>query len=73
MDYQEIKERIGWGEEFLFYYKSEKYWISQSGTKHYLTRATETQEFLTTEDLFQNARVDGKTLIEIWDDIKQYF
>ncbi len=43
MNYEEIKERVGWGEEFQ-----------------------------TTEELFENGRVEGKTLLQIWDDKKQY-
>lgn len=75
MNYQEIKERVGWGEEFYFYYNNEKYWISQNGTKRYLTRSknSETQEFQTTEDLFEKGKVDEKTLLEIWDEIKHFF
>ena len=75
MNYEEIKERVGWGEEFLFYYNNEEYWISQNDSKRYLTRVrgSVTQEFQTTEELFENGRVEGKSLLEIWDDIKQYF
>ena len=51
MRFEEIKKRVGWGEEFLFYYNNEEYWISQSSTKRYLTRVrgSVTQEFQTTE------------------------
>ena len=75
MRFEEIKKRVGWGEEFLFYYNNEEYWISQSSTKRYLTRVrgSVTQEFQTTEELFEKGRVEEKTLLEIWDDIKQYF
>lgn len=75
MNYEEIKERVGWGEEFQFCYNNEEYWISQNNPKRYLTRVrgSVTQEFQTTEELFENGRVEGKTLLQIWDDIKQNF
>ena len=38
MNYEEIKERVGWGEEFQFCYNNEEYWISQNNPKRYLTR-----------------------------------
>ncbi|MCM1027354.1 MAG: hypothetical protein NC432_13040 [Roseburia sp.] len=73
--YEEIKERVGWGEEFLFYYNNEEYWISQNEPWRYLTRVrgSVSQEFQSTEELFENGRIEGKSLFEIWDDIKQYF
>lgn len=75
MSYKEVIERVSWGEEFLFCYNNEEYWISQVKSKRYLTRVrgSVTQEFQTTKDLFENGRVEGKSLLEIWDDIKQYF
>lgn len=73
--YLEIKERVGWGEEFWFRYKGKEYWISQNEPKRYLTKVegSETQEFLSTEELFLLGRVEGKSLLEIWDEIEQYF
>ena len=73
--YEELKERVGWGEEFLFYYHNEEYWISQNSPERYLTRSrgSITQVFQSTEELFENGRIEGKSLLEIWDDIKQYF
>ena len=75
MKYNEIKERVGWGEEFFFIYQSEKYWISQNAKGFYLTQVknSNTQTFKTYEELFEKGLVDGKTLTEIWDDIKEYF
>ena len=75
MGYNKIKERVSWGEEFLFYYQNEGYWISQNGSKRYLTkiRGSETREFQTTEELFEQGRINGKPLLEIWNDIEQYF
>ena len=75
MSYEEIKERVSWGEEFYFCYNGEEYWISQTKYKLYLTRVrgSVTQEFSSTEELFQNGKVEGKSLVEIWEDIRQYF
>lgn len=75
MNYEDIMERVGWGEEFSFDYNGEQYWISQNDDCLYLTRVkgSITQEFKTTQELFENGRVEGKLLLEIWDDIKEYF
>lgn len=75
MSYNEIKERVGWGEEFLFCYNNEEYWISQNNTKRYLTRVrgSVTQEFQTTEELFEDGRIEGKRIFDIWNEIKKYF
>lgn len=75
MTYEELIEHVGWGEEFSFYYKNEQYWISQNGSVRYLTRVkgSETQEFKNTQELFEYGRVEGKSLLEIWEDIKEFF
>lgn len=75
ISYEKIKERVDWGEEFLFCYENEDYWISQKNSKRYLTRVRGgiTQEFQSTDDLFEQGRIEGKSLLEIWSDIKQYF
>ncbi|WP_245640150.1 hypothetical protein [Paenibacillus dakarensis] len=38
MEYAELVQRVGWGEEFQFYYKNEQYWISTNEEGYYLTR-----------------------------------
>jgi len=75
MTYQEIVKRVEWGEEFSFYYNDDQYWISQNGSVRYLTRVrgSETQEFQNTQELFENGRVEGKSIFEIWEDIKDSF
>ena len=75
MTYQELTERVGWGEEFPFCYHGEKYWISQDEEGLYLTRVrgSMTQSFKTAEELFSNGRIEGKTLYELWDAIKDCF
>ena len=72
MTYDELVECIGWGYELFFYYNDDKYWISQNPGKRYLTRAKDsyTQEFDSAEELFKYGRVEGKSILEIWDLIK---
>lgn len=75
MSFDEMKKRVEWGEEFLFCYNNEKYWISQNSPMRYLTRerGSVTQEFQSTEELFKYGIIEGKHFFEIWDDIKHYF
>ncbi|MBE7031467.1 MAG: hypothetical protein E7401_00720 [Ruminococcaceae bacterium] len=75
MIYNQIIDRVAWGEEFFFFYNSEKYWISQNELGLYLTRVKDsyTQSFNTAQELFENGLVDGKTIAEIWDCIEGYF
>lgn len=75
MKYNEIKERVGWGEEFFFIYQGEKYWISKNDKGFYLTRVknSNTQTFKTSEELFEKALIDRKTLTEIWGEIEEFF
>ncbi len=75
MQYEDLIERVGWGEEFLFEYHGEKYWISQNPNGRYLTRESDgySQEFKTTYELFNNAKIEGKSILQIWDEIKNQF
>lgn len=75
MDYKEIVERVGWGEEFSFYFQGEQYWISQNVDGRYLTKVNDeyTQCFKSAEDLFANGKIEGKTIAQIWEDIKEQF
>lgn len=75
MKYKELVERVEWGEEFLFVYNDESYWISQNENGRYLTKVKgcETQEFRTTKELFEKGRIEGKKICDIWEEIKEYF
>lgn len=74
MDYKEMEESIGYGEEYNFYYKDKEFWISQNPDGNYLTEVSgETQEFKNSEDLLNNARINGKSICEIWEEIKDQF
>ena len=73
--YEDLIERVGWGEEFPFQYRGNEYWISQNVEGCYLTRVTDgySQDFRTTRELFDKAQIDGKTILQIWDEIKNQF
>lgn len=75
MKYEELIERVSWGEEFSFQYHGEKYWISQNSNGHYLTRVSDgySQDFKTTEELFEKARIDSKTILQMWEEIENQF
>ncbi|MCE5170974.1 hypothetical protein LQV63_16850 [Paenibacillus profundus] len=68
MEYSELVQRVGWGEEFQFYYQNEEYWISTNKEGYYLTRGKDsfTQSFQTAEELFKEGRIDGETILELW-------
>ncbi len=75
MKYEKLIERVNGGEEFLFEYNNEEYWISQNKYGYYLTKVSNgaTQEFDRVSELFKNAKIDGKTILEIWNIIKEQF
>ena len=75
MKYEDLVERVGWGEEFLFEYHGEKYWISQNPNGRYLTRASDgySQDFQSTKELFDKARIEGKSMSQIWREIESQF
>jgi hypothetical protein len=72
MEYDELVQRVGWGEEFQFYYQNEEYWISTNQEGFYLTRGKDsyTQSFTTADELFREGQIDGKSILEIWELIK---
>lgn len=75
MEYEQMADSLAYGEEYNFYYKNEEYWLSKNQEGHYLTKVSdgETQEFKTSEDLLGTARINGKLIIEIWEDIQSQF
>lgn len=70
-EFIELKERVSIGEEFSFNYKNDEYWISQNPDGYYLIRVKDsfTQEFDTSEALFENGKIEGRLLSEIYLDI----
>ena len=74
MTYNELKQAVQWGEEFNFYLKNEEFWISQNNEGYYLTQTDGGyQKFKTSEELFEKGKINGKTILELWDEIKDYF
>ncbi|MGG3806085.1 hypothetical protein [Metabacillus fastidiosus] len=71
-EFIEFQEGIAIGEEYSFTYQNEEYWISQNPGKYYLTRVrgSFTQEFDSSEALFENGTIEGKLLSEIYMDIE---
>ena len=70
-EFIELKERVANGEEFNFNYKNDDYWISQNLDGYYLTRVrgSFTQEFGTSEALFENGLIERRLLSEIYMEI----
>ncbi|WP_219834729.1 hypothetical protein [Paenibacillus sp. R14(2021)] len=75
MNYSEFEQLVSCGMEYSFYLTDEEYWISHNEDGFYLTRVRDrhSQEFKTAEALFKNGRINGKSLLELWDSIKEYF
>ena len=71
MNYEELEERLAWGEELSFEHRDIRYWMSHNAEGHYLTRCGgETQQFKTWQEMLQNGKIDGMTILELWDEIK---
>ena len=68
MEYKDFVERVSWGEEFPFDIAGKGYWISHSEHGYHLSHdENDYQDFKTAEELFKNAEINGKTLLELWD------
>lgn len=72
MDYEELKQRVAMGEEFQFYYRDESFWISRNKDGYYLTRVRDSysQSFKTSNELFEDGRIDEKSIQELWGEIE---
>lgn len=59
------------GSEVHFFYHQRDYWIAftPEGLSHLSDDLGNTQFFSSCHDLFEYARIDGKTLKEIWKDV----
>jgi hypothetical protein len=68
MTLKEAMQRVAMGEEFSFYYNDESYWISHNEDGFYLTKEIngDTQEFNSSEELFNKSTIDGIQIKEIW-------
>ncbi|MDN4620155.1 hypothetical protein QCD85_18725 [Paenibacillus sp. PsM32] len=68
MIYEDLIKRVGWGEEFSFYYQDNRYWISSNNDGYYLTREKDSfsQSFHTSKELFDLGEIEGKSFKEVW-------
>ena len=59
------------GEESQFYYRNQSFWISRNQEGYFLTRVRDSfsQAFKTSNELFENARIDGNTILELWNEL----
>lgn len=78
MKYDEFAQLVSHGFECFFYVNNQKYWISNNEAGYYLTleqqnRPLSYEEFVTGAELIRNARIEGKSLKELWDQISDSF
>ncbi len=74
MKFEEFKNLVKHGMEYNFFVEGKEYWISYNSDGFYLTRVEDefTQEFSSSENLFAKARINGKSLEQLWSTIEQY-
>lgn len=68
-DYLDLKKSIDIGEEVPLYYKGDEYWISHTKEgKTVLTRSKDSssQIFDNPDELFENGKIDGQYLKDIY-------
>ena len=70
--FKEFQNGIHIGEEYNFHYGNNEYWISQDEERFYLTKVkgSVTQEFSTAKQLFEEGKVDGRFISDIYEDIE---
>lgn len=70
--YAELKSDLLMGREVEFYYKDDKYSISNNKEGWYLTKfySGKDQAFKTVEELLEYGRIDSKKIEEIWEKVK---
>lgn len=71
-EFEELKQRVGWGEEFLIYHNNIGYWISRNKDGVYFTRNTDSysQDFMNSEELFEKASIEDKLIKDIYEEIE---
>lgn len=74
MKYKEFMVMVERGMEYNFYINDEEYWISHNPDGYYVTRVKDsyTKAFKTSDELFKNARINEKTILELWSIIQEY-
>ena len=75
MNYEEMAYSLSYGEEYHFYYRNREYWISKNENGSYLTEVISgnTQKFRNSEELLRDARIEGHSILDIWEEIKNQF
>lgn len=66
----EVINMINQGREFDLIYQDSLYQISHTDTLKLVASKNVQKEYKPTEDLFNNFKIDGKKLGEIWDKVK---
>lgn len=73
--YEEFLEDLSIGEEIEFTYKDEDYYIGCGTGKFMFWKAYDSKSEVmgeNLEDLLSKVRLDGKSIMELWDLIKVY-
>ncbi len=73
MAYDFFVELLSYGEEFVLYYKTRKFYISQRmdlGELYFTISEEEYEIFNDYKELLASPLLDGKTLFEIWDNLQ---
>ena len=62
---------IVYNQEIHFLYNGRYYWVahSQNGRSHLSDESGNTQSFTSCRELFENARIDGYSLKDIWEKV----
>lgn len=71
-EYEAVRHNaIVHGNEIHFIYKQRTYWIAHTpeGISHLSDDLGNTQDFKSCRDLFEEARIDGNTLEDIWENV----
>lgn len=71
--YKQLEDDLAIGLEVHFSYKDEKYSISNNEGGWYLTKYSDPDNYQTFSryyELLKNGIIDGKSLSEVWDDVK---
>ncbi|BBB90444.1 hypothetical protein [Methylomusa anaerophila] len=70
--YKELEHDLEMGHEVEFFHMEQKYSISNNKDGWYLTRLYDEnyQSFKTAQELLEYGRINGKTLADIWNQVK---
>ncbi|WP_059172000.1 hypothetical protein [Bacillus sp. FJAT-27445] len=71
MNIEELKKRLINGEEFVFYFNHEEYWIGRTIDCFYLSRVKDSnvQEYKDVEDLINKATIENRIFSDVFPEI----